>query len=209
MNQGWYFKEKLDVSHSLGLQVQALISHSSSGPLLSWDWKEKLHSKSHKKLKKTPLKDDGSVQLPIFEADTSLHQNVFTTVLLASVHHITFDSLQSYIFHVDHFRAQCISPNQFTPSSLFILHNGESFFFCIKFLHGLSSSSWLFQVFSSSSQILLGKIFLRLKKLQSYIRLIHKHTNTLTPISDQDRISPYNINTISCRQVMRIEKNIS
>ena len=30
-----------------------------------------------------------------------------------------------------------------------------------------------------------------------------------TPISDQDRISPYNINTISSRQVMRIEKNIN
>ena len=27
--------------------------------------------------------------------------------------------------------------------------------------------------------------------------------------SDQDRISPYNINTISSRQVMRIEKNIN
>ena len=33
--------------------------------------------------------------------------------------------------------------------------------------------------------------------------------NPLTPISDQDRISPYNINTISSRQVMRIEKNIN
>ena len=30
-----------------------------------------------------------------------------------------------------------------------------------------------------------------------------------TPMSDQDRISPYNINTISNRQVMRIKKNIS
>ena len=30
--------------------------------------------------------------------------------------------------------------------------------------------------------------------------------NTLTSISDQDRISPYNINTISSRQVMRIKK---
>ena len=30
-----------------------------------------------------------------------------------------------------------------------------------------------------------------------------------TPMSDQDRISPYNINTISSRQVMRIKKNIS
>ena len=31
----------------------------------------------------------------------------------------------------------------------------------------------------------------------------------LTPVSDQDRISPYYINTISCRQVMRIKKNIN
>ena len=28
-------------------------------------------------------------------------------------------------------------------------------------------------------------------------------------MSDQDRISPYNINTISSRQVMRIKKNIN
>ena len=33
--------------------------------------------------------------------------------------------------------------------------------------------------------------------------------NLFTPTSDQDRISPYNINTISSRQVMRIEKNIN
>ena len=33
--------------------------------------------------------------------------------------------------------------------------------------------------------------------------------NPFTPMSDQDRISPYNINTISSRQVMRIEKNIN
>ena len=32
--------------------------------------------------------------------------------------------------------------------------------------------------------------------------------NTLTPMSDQDRISPYNINTMSTRYVMRIKKNI-
>ena len=31
----------------------------------------------------------------------------------------------------------------------------------------------------------------------------------LTPMNDQDRISPYNINTISSRQVMRIKKNIN
>ena len=30
-----------------------------------------------------------------------------------------------------------------------------------------------------------------------------------TPMSDQDRISPYNIKTISSKQVMRIKKNIN
>ena len=30
--------------------------------------------------------------------------------------------------------------------------------------------------------------------------------NPLTPMSDEDRISPYNINTISSRHVMRIRK---
>ena len=33
--------------------------------------------------------------------------------------------------------------------------------------------------------------------------------NPLTPISDQDRISPYNVNAISGRQVMRIKKTIN
>ena len=33
--------------------------------------------------------------------------------------------------------------------------------------------------------------------------------NPFTPMSDQDRISPYNINTISTRLVMRIKKNIT
>ena len=32
--------------------------------------------------------------------------------------------------------------------------------------------------------------------------------NLLSPMSDQDRISPYNVITISSRQVMRIKKNI-
>ena len=31
--------------------------------------------------------------------------------------------------------------------------------------------------------------------------------NPLTPVSDQDRISPYIINTIAIRQVMRIKRN--
>ena len=33
--------------------------------------------------------------------------------------------------------------------------------------------------------------------------------NPLTPMSDQDRISPYNINTISSRQMMRMNKKIN
>ena len=33
--------------------------------------------------------------------------------------------------------------------------------------------------------------------------------NPLTPMSDQDRISPYYIYTMSCKQVMRIKKNIN
>ena len=33
--------------------------------------------------------------------------------------------------------------------------------------------------------------------------------NPVIPMSDQDRISPYNINTILSRRVMRIKKNIS
>ena len=33
--------------------------------------------------------------------------------------------------------------------------------------------------------------------------------NPLIPVSDQDRISPYYIYTILCRQVMRIKKNVN
>ena len=33
--------------------------------------------------------------------------------------------------------------------------------------------------------------------------------NPLTPMSDQDRISPYNINTVSSRQAMGIKNNIN
>ena len=33
--------------------------------------------------------------------------------------------------------------------------------------------------------------------------------NPLTSMSDQDRISPYNVNSISIRQVMRMKKNTS
>ena len=37
----------------------------------------------------------------------------------------------------------------------------------------------------------------------------HKDSlNPLTPVSDQSRISPYYIDTVSCRQMMRIKKSI-
>ena len=36
-----------------------------------------------------------------------------------------------------------------------------------------------------------------------------KHFNPLAPMSDQDRISPYNIDTISTKEVIRIKKNIN
>ena len=42
-----------------------------------------------------------------------------------------------------------------------------------------------------------------------FLKKAKNDINPLTPISDQDRISPYNINTISSRQVMRIKKNIN
>ena len=46
------------------------------------------------------------------------------------------------------------------------------------------------------------------KKMCRFHALFHVF-NPFTPTSDQDRTSPYNINTISCRQVMRIKKNIN
>ena len=44
-------------------------------------------------------------------------------------------------------------------------------------------------------------------KIQDHFFLLH--LNLLTPQGDQDRISPYNINTISSRKVMRKKKNIN
>ena len=47
------------------------------------------------------------------------------------------------------------------------------------------------------------------EKYRVRVHLAQGALNPLTPMSDQDIISPYNINTISRRQVMRIKKNIS
>ena len=38
------------------------------------------------------------------------------------------------------------------------------------------------------------------------MKIFAAYINPLTPKSDQNRISPYNINTITSRQVMRIRK---
>ena len=45
---------------------------------------------------------------------------------------------------------------------------------------------------------------MHIKKKKNNIRYL----NPLTLVSDQNRISPYNINTISIIQVLRIKKNI-
>ena len=41
------------------------------------------------------------------------------------------------------------------------------------------------------------------------MKLEREFLNPLTPMSDQDRISPYNTYTISTKEVMRIKKNIN
>ena len=43
----------------------------------------------------------------------------------------------------------------------------------------------------------------------TYNMVWESKVNPLTPMSDQDRISPYNINTISNRQVMQRKRNIN
>ena len=45
------------------------------------------------------------------------------------------------------------------------------------------------------------------KKKNKIACTVSASLNPLTPESDHDRISPYYIYTISCRQVMRIKKN--
>ena len=39
-------------------------------------------------------------------------------------------------------------------------------------------------------------------------RVVYSPPNLVTPISDQERISPYNIDTLSDTQVMGMKKNI-
>ena len=54
-------------------------------------------------------------------------------------------------------------------------------------------------------------VFLNVWAMKPSLGLIFHNDefNPLTHMGDQDRISPYNINSISNRQVMRIKKNIN
>ena len=68
-------------------------------------------------------------------------------------------------------------------------------------------------VFSDSlSEIVPETNWLRFDNLRkSHYRgeEVLKECKTLTPISDQEIISPYNIHTLSSRRVLRIKKNIN
>ena len=47
------------------------------------------------------------------------------------------------------------------------------------------------------------------KLIENFTKAVKCLFNPFTPTGDQDRISPYNMNVISSRQVIRIEKNIN
>ena len=55
----------------------------------------------------------------------------------------------------------------------------------------------------------IHSLFLATFSLDSHWITRHTHYEALTPMSDQDWISPYNIHTIYSKQVMRIERNIN
>ena len=82
-----------------------------------------------------------------------------------------------------------------------------------------SPASWWILFLCRSVYFLCTLFFLSLKKillraipaLISYFltALDSFKLNPITPVSDQDRISPHYVYTISCIQVMRIKKNIN
>ena len=65
-------------------------------------------------------------------------------------------------------------------------------------------------VYASKANFVISGIACYVKRykilVQCFIILL---LNPLTPMSDQDRISPYIINTISSKQVMRKKKNVN
>ena len=58
----------------------------------------------------------------------------------------------------------------------------------------------------------INPVFIELNTSFLFLFLLLPYNNDIipfTPPSDQERISPYNINSISSRQVIRIEKNVN
>ena len=68
----------------------------------------------------------------------------------------------------------------------------------------VQQACWVFLAVLHSMDLDMGKLS-PIKRTNHELKCL----NPLIPMSDQDRISPYNINTISSRQVMRIKKNIN
>ena len=88
---------------------------------------------------------------------------------------------------------------------------------CVFFLHGVYESSLISQMFLSlaisTKYFSMCISFGRHPSLSRYVYSMASACGCLftplTPMSDQDRISPYNLNTISLKKVMRIKKNIN
>ena len=82
----------------------------------------------------------------------------------------------------------------------FILNIGHAYDRLGLLLVILSNKKWL--NFQEGKNITISLTDLKCLKLSTTF-------NPITPMSDQDRIFPYNINTTLTRQVMRIKKNIN
>ena len=97
--------------------------------------------------------------------------------------------------------------------SLFKVDSNNSLIFHYNYLslqntfQQVQQACWVFLAVLHSMDLDMGKLspIKRTKKRNHELKCL----NPLIPMSDQDRISPYNINTISSRQVMRIKKNIN
>ena len=77
-------------------------------------------------------------------------------------------------------------------------------------IYPINVQAYLFALSVSNNED-LSPVVTRPNQSRKQSKREQKHTsndgiNPLTPMSDQDRISPYNINTISSRQVMRLKK---
>ena len=70
----------------------------------------------------------------------------------------------------------------------------------------LTHFHWHYYWFTADSNL---QLFSKISQQLVRVYMASLGINPLTPLSDQDRISPYYIYTISHRQVMRIKKNIN